>query len=138
MNIETGFPWSAALSIVGFQLLVFAWHVGRRTESHQTGEPGSLPLAEWLNLGSIAVTMFLAVIPTVFGLVPAKFARYAFGFAMALLAGYPFALAAHGGLLDAKPAERALERTMVKTGAIVAAAFLALAVLKMIWARAEG
>ncbi len=133
MGNEGAALWSPALILLGFQLTLLAMRIGREQKMGDAGRPVWIPLAEWLNLGSMLITVFLVIVPSLLGLSDAKFSRFAFAVAVALLGGYPFALSAHYDLFKGNPATTETERLLVRATGIVAAAFVGLGILKLVW-----
>jgi hypothetical protein len=81
--------------LAGLQITAFALRINREVAVGAQGDITWLPLADFVNLISLVVTMLGVFIAPVLGLGGATFPMKAFGLAVLLLAGYPFALAGH-------------------------------------------
>ncbi len=90
--------WSAAAVLIGFQFTVFGWRLQREMGIAAKGERIWLPPAEYLNLTLLLCTASVFVLPML-RLATIYRAQHLFGLAIILLAGYPFALAGHYGIL---------------------------------------
>ncbi len=133
MNIEGSSLWSPAIILLGFQLTLLSMRIGREQKMGDAGRPVWIPLAEWLNLGSMMITVFLVIVPSLLGLSDVKFSRFCFAAAVALLGGYPFALSAHYDLFKGNPATTASERLAVQVTCGAMVAFVLLGILKLVW-----
>src|SRR5687767_13411569 len=105
--------WSPALILLGFQLTLLSMRIGREQRMGDAGKPVWIPLAEWLNLGSMMITVFLVIVPSLLGLSDVKFTRFCFAVSVGLLGGYPFALSAHYDLFGGNPATTASQKIAV-------------------------
>lgn len=128
--------WSPAIMLLGFQLTLLAFRLSRDQRLGSEGKPVYLPLAEWLNLGSMLLTVFGVLVPSLLGLSNPRFAKYVFAMALALLGGYPLAVSSHYDLFAANPATTAPEKRAVKITVAVALGFLVLGLLKHYWVNA--
>lgn len=133
MGNEGGALWSPALILLGFQLTLLAMRIGREQKTGDAGRPVWIPLAEWLNLGSMMITVFLVLVPSLLGLADVKFTRFCFAASLALLGGYPLALSAHYDLFSGNPVTTASEKIAVQVTCGVAVAFVLLGILKLVW-----
>ena len=97
--------WRAAAVLIGFQFTAFGLRLQRemsmaKAKDEENKENGRiwLPPAEYLNLTSLLCTASVFVLPLLrFAAIDR--AQHLFGLAIILLAGYPFALAGHYGIL---------------------------------------
>jgi hypothetical protein len=80
-GVELGTLWSAAGVIAGFQVAAFTWRITREVYMSDKGEPVWLPLADWLNLLSLAVTLLGVFVGTALDLVGPDGATLAFAWA---------------------------------------------------------
>lgn len=86
--------WTAAGVLSGLQLTGFSLRVNREIAAGED-DLTWLPLADTLNLASLAVTMLGVFVAPILGISGAALALKAFGLSVLLLVGYPFALAGH-------------------------------------------
>jgi hypothetical protein len=96
--------WRAAAVLIGFQFTAFGWRLQREMSMARDGQTIWLPPAEYLNLTSLLCTASVFVLP-IFRLATIDRVQHLFGLAIVLLAGYPFALAGHYGILFNKGRE---------------------------------
>lgn len=129
--------WSPAIVLLGFQFTLLSMRINREQKLAAEGKPVWIPLAEWLNLGSMAIIVFLVLVPSLLGLSNAKFTRFCFAGALALLGGYPFALSAHYDLFKGNPDTTPAEKRAVQIACGVAVGFIALGILKLVWANSS-
>ena len=87
--------WIAAGVLFGFQVTSFAWRVNREITMASIDQPTWLPPADIMNLLSMVVLVVGVFIHPALGYESPEFRNYAFGLAMVLFVGYPFALAGH-------------------------------------------
>src|SRR5207244_429206 len=78
----------------------FLWRISREIEVGKTGENTWLPLADVVNLLSMTITAVGVFILPILDLADSSLTKYAFGLALLLFIGYPFALAGHYGLYN--------------------------------------
>ena len=97
--------WTAGGIVLGFVVTIFTFRIKREAEIRASGSPTYwLPPADFVLLLSMAVVLIgVFVIPIALG-AGVSFAKYAMGFGFLLLAGYPFAIAGHYGILSGRPA----------------------------------
>src|SRR5687767_12235512 len=106
--------WSPALILLGFQLTLLSMRIGREQRMGDAGKPVWIPLAEWLNLGSMMITVFLVIVPSLLGLSDVKFTRFCFAVSVGLLGGYPVADSARCGLVGGSRAAAGSEKIGVR------------------------
>lgn len=100
MEIALPEVWRAAALILGLQLGGFTWRVKRELETELQEQRVWIPPADFLNLVALVVVVVGVFLWPILGLPGgAEFAGDAFGLALILLLGYPFAIASHYGLL---------------------------------------
>jgi hypothetical protein len=102
MNIQLPDLWTAAGILLGFQVTSFAARVNREIAVGEQKNITWLPLADILNLFSMLVLVVGIFLLPVLGFVDQQFMRYAFGLAVLLFIGYPFALAGHYDMYNNK------------------------------------
>ncbi|MFJ8212113.1 hypothetical protein [Streptomyces sp. NPDC096033] len=95
MHLDLEKLWTAAGVLAGLQVTGFTLRINREIEMGGKGDLTWLPLADTLNLVSLAVTMLGVFLAPILGISGASAALKAFGLSVLLLAGYPFALASH-------------------------------------------
>ncbi|MGW7821853.1 hypothetical protein ACWGLF_27885 [Streptomyces puniciscabiei] len=95
MHLDPGKLWPVAGVLAGLQVTGFSLRINREIAVSGMGDITWLPLADALNLVSLAVTLVGVFIPPILGIGSAAFATKAFGLSVLLLANYPFALAGH-------------------------------------------
>ena len=122
--------WRAAAVLIGFQFTVFGWRLQREMGMANDNKRIWLPPAEYLNLTSLLCTASIFVLPML-RLAGIDRAQHLFGLAIILLAGYPFALAGHYGILlnagrNGTPARYAhpQELTVIASTVLVAVLYL--------------
>lgn len=93
MNLST--IWSAAGVLVGFQVAAFTLRINREIDVGDKGDITWLPLADMLNMFSLAMTTIGVFLAPVAGLGSVDSVAKVFGLSVILLTGYPFALAGH-------------------------------------------
>lgn len=99
MSIEV--VWTVAAVVVGLQLAAASWRVQREIAMSERGELVWLPPAEWMNLVALLVIIGGVFVLPVLGVSEAaSLARHSLALGLVLLAGYPFALAGHYGLMN--------------------------------------
>jgi hypothetical protein len=101
-NIQPTDIWIAAGVLLGFQVASFAARVHREIDVGEQGDITWLPPSDILNLSSMVVLIVGIFILPVFGFVNQGFMLYAFGLAMLLFLGFPFALAGHYDMYNNK------------------------------------
>jgi hypothetical protein len=135
LTIDLGSLWTAAGVLAGLQITAFTLRVNREIAVGAKGGTTWLPLADVVNLFSLVVTMFGVFIAPVLAIggtaVPAK----AFGLAVLLLAGYPFALAGHYDLFNPRTSRTMAycprqERVVLMLVAATAVVYVALAIAR--------
>ena len=104
--LEFGTLWSAAGVVAGFQIAAFTWRITREISMSDKGESTWLPLADALNLLSLAITLLGVFAAQALGLIDIAPARLLFGWAVVLLACWPLAVAGHYELFNRKPRRR--------------------------------
>lgn len=95
MNIQLSDIWTAAGIILGFQVTSFSWRISREVSVGQAGDLTWLPPADIVNLISMVVTVVGVFALSLLGVTNLNFTKHAFGLAVLLFVGYPFALAGH-------------------------------------------
>ncbi|GHO51369.1 hypothetical protein [Ktedonospora formicarum] len=135
MNIQLSDLWTAAGILLGFQVTSFAARVNREISIGEKERITWLPPADIVNLFSMFVLVIGIYILPVLGFANQKFITYAFGLAVLLFIGYPFALAAHYDMYNRKT-KRSFEyfpyqeKVVVITIAILAIAYVVIALIK--------
>lgn len=94
--------WVATGILVGFQVTSFVWRISREVEVGKENDFTWLPPSDILNLVSMAVAMFGVFAFPILGFFDINFPKYAFGLAVLLFIGYPFALAGHYDMYNKK------------------------------------
>jgi hypothetical protein len=94
--------WSAAGVIVGFQVAAFTLRINREVAVRERRGQTWLPVADYVNLASLAITLVGVFVAPIIGLYKEIPAARALGLALVLLACYPFAVAGHYELLTFK------------------------------------
>jgi len=85
-----------------------------------SGEATWLPLADWINLASLTVTLLGVFAAPVLGLFGLWGATRAFGWAVLLLTGWPLAVAGHYELFHRRPRTRPAPYVTHEEWAVVA------------------
>jgi hypothetical protein len=106
LQVQVPELWSAAGVIVGFQVTAFTLRINREIAMGDKKEVMWLPPADYVNLLSLMVTLFGVFVAPIMSLYGVSTAAAALGFAMTLLACYPFALAGHYKLFDPQNARK--------------------------------
>ena len=88
--------------VVGFSVTAFIFRIGREAKKRDERFLYWLPPADFLLLGSLAVTLIGVFVLPILG-AGLSFALYALGLSLVLLAAYPFALAGHYEILFGQP-----------------------------------
>ncbi|KOG82234.1 hypothetical protein ADK78_03155 [Kitasatospora aureofaciens] len=88
--------------VSGFQVTGFALRINREIDVSGKGDITWLPPADILNLLSIVITMLGVFIAPVLDIGSSTLPVKAFGLAVLLLAGYPFALAGHYDMFNSR------------------------------------
>lgn len=102
MQLQLTDVWTAAGVLLGFQVTSFAWRASREVQVGETDDITWLPPADMLNLLSMVVTVIgVFSVPIIFG-TTMSFVQSAFGLALLLFVGYPFALAGHYDMYNNK------------------------------------
>jgi hypothetical protein len=94
MELTYGEILSAAGILLGFQVTAFTWPVTREVEMGKA-DLTWLPVADMLNLASMLVVVVGVFVLPILNVANLKFMGQAFGLAMLLFVGFPFALAGH-------------------------------------------
>jgi hypothetical protein len=98
--------WTAGGVVLGFVVTAFTFRIKREAELKAGNADYWLPPADFVLLLSMTVVLIgVFVIPVALG-AGLSFATYALGFGFLLLAGYPFALAGHYGILGGRPSSK--------------------------------
>lgn len=95
MAIDLASLWPAAGVLAGLQVTAFTLRINREIAVGGRGDVTWLPVADVLNLLSLVAIMLGVFISPVLGIGGAAVPGKAFGLAVLLLVGYPFALAGH-------------------------------------------
>ncbi len=135
MNIQLSDVWVAAGVLLGFQITSFAWRLSREVKVGESGDLTWLPPADLLNLASMLVTAIGVFALPILGLSTPDLMKDAFGLALLLFVGYPFALAGHYELYSRGTKRSYLyfprqERVVVAAVVILTAAFAILAAMR--------
>jgi hypothetical protein len=134
-NSDLSALWSAAGVIAGFQVAAFTWRITREIRMADLDEVAWLPLADILNLFSLALTLLGVFAATAVGLIGVEPARLIFGWAVVLLACWPIAVAGHYELLSRRPRRRpapystSQERVAVGTALLLSLVYWMAAIL---------
>lgn len=94
MELDIRELWTAGGILLGFQLTSFHFRLARELKFRDEGDTTWLPWADLLSLTSMLIMVFCIFLFPILGFGD-KFATNAFGVALILFAGYPFALAGH-------------------------------------------
>ncbi len=139
MSFELVQLWTAAGVLIGFQISSFGWRISREVEV--SGSDGAvstwLPPADILNLISMMITASGVFILPILGLISNEVSHLAFGFAMLLFVGYPFALAGHYDMYN--KGRRSFhyfprqEKIVVAIIAVAAAGYIAIVAFRFIF-----
>jgi hypothetical protein len=135
MNIQLPDLWTAAGILLGFQVTSFAARVNREIAVGEKEDITWLPPADIMNLFSMLVLVVGIFILPVLGFAGREFMRYAFGLAMLLFIGYPFALAGHYDMYNKKTRRSYRyfpfqEKVVVTVIAVLAIAYVIIAMIK--------
>jgi len=140
MNIQPNEIWIAAGVLLGFQVTSFAARINREIAVGEQRDifPGSvtwLPPSDIVNLFSMVVLVAGVFILPVFGFDEPRFMTYAFGLAMLLFLGFPFALAGHYDMYNNKSRRSYLyfpfqEQVAISVIAVLATSYI---IIAMIW-----
>ena len=136
MSLEFTQLWMAAGVLIGFQVSSFGWRISREADVDEAVSTW-LPPADIVNLFSMMVTALGIFILPILGLINTEFSLLAFGFAMLLFVGYPFALAGHYDMFNKGPRSfdyfPRQEKIVIAIIAIAAAAYLAVSVFRLVF-----
>ena len=137
MSLEFTHLWMAAGVLIGFQVSSFGWRISREADVDEAVSTW-LPPADIVNLFSMMVTALGVFILPILGLINTEFSLLAFGFAMLLFVGYPFALAGHYDLFHKGPRSFEYfprqEKIVIALIAIASAAYIALVAYRLVFA----
>ncbi len=95
MDIQLANVWIVAGVILGFQINWFSWRISREIKMRGEGERIWLPVADMVNLASMALIAIGVFILPIFGFKDLNIIKRIFGFAILLVALHPFAVAGH-------------------------------------------
>jgi hypothetical protein len=94
MELTYGEILTAAGVLLGFQITSFTWRVSREVDAGKS-DLTWLPIADIFNLASMLVVVIGVFVLPILNVANLKFMKLAFGLALLLFIGYPFALAGH-------------------------------------------
>jgi hypothetical protein len=94
MELAYGDILTAAGVLLGFQVTAFTWRISREVGAGPT-DPTWLTVADMLNLASMLVVVIGVFVLPILNVANLNFMKHAFGFALLLFLGFPFALAGH-------------------------------------------
>lgn len=125
MVLDLGTVWGAAGVLGGFQVAAFTLRINREIQVGSRTDRTWLPIADCLNMLSLAITLIGVFVLPVLGLVGRATAARLFGLATILLLGWAIALAGHYELYNPTTA-RSYDyfplQERVATGAVVVVA----------------
>lgn len=101
MELTHGEILTAAGVLLGFQITSFTWRISREVDVGKT-DLTWLPPADMLNLASMLIVAIGVFVLPILNVANLKFMRLAFGLALLLFIGYPFALAGHYDMYNRK------------------------------------
>lgn len=101
MELDIRELWTAGGILLGFQLTSFHFRLTRELKFRDEGDTTWLPWADMLSLMSMLIMVLCIFLLPILGFGD-QFAANAFGVALILFAGYPFALAGHYELFTSK------------------------------------
>jgi hypothetical protein len=101
MELTYGEILAAAGVLLGFQVTSFTWRISREVDVGDS-DLTWLPIADMLNLASMLVVAVGVLVLPILNVANLKFMRLAFGLALLLFIGYPFALAGHYDMYNRK------------------------------------
>jgi hypothetical protein len=101
MELNDGEMLAAAGILLGFQITSFTWRVSREVDVGKS-DLTWLPIADMLNLASMLVLAVGVFVLPILNVANPKFMKLAFGLALLLFIGYPFALAGHYEMYNRK------------------------------------
>lgn len=137
MSLEFVQLWTAAGVLIGFQISSFGWRISREADVDEAVSTW-LPPADIVNLFSMMITALGVFILPILGLINTEVSLLAFGFAMLLFVGYPFALAGHYDMFNKWPRSfdyfPRQEKIVVAIIAIAAAAYIVLVAYRFVFA----
>ena len=126
-GLDVGELWAAAGVVSGFQIGAFTWRINRELEMAHRGERVWVPVADWLNVAALVVTLLGVYAAGALGLLPVQDSALMFGWSVLLLACWPFAMLGHYDLLGRNP--RTTNRPPItgqEAGVVVGAGVLSL------------
>ena len=137
MNIQPNEIWIAAGVLLGFQVTSFAARINREIAVGEQWDVTWLPPSDILNLISMVALVAGVFILPVFGFDEPSFMTYAFGLAMLLFLGFPFALAGHYDMYNNRSKRSYLyfpyqEKLVISVIAVLAISYV---IIAMIWSR---
>lgn len=101
MELSYGEILAAAGVLLGFQITSFTWRISREVNIGES-DPTWLPVADMLNLASMLVVVIGVFVLPILNVANLRFMKLAFGLALLLFIGYPFALAGHYDMYNRK------------------------------------
>jgi hypothetical protein len=137
MNIQPNEIWIAAGVLLGFQVTAFAARINREIAVGEQWDVTWLPPSDILNLISMVALVAGVFILPVFGFDEPRFMTYAFGLAILLFLGFPFALAGHYDMYNNRSKRSYLyfpyqEKLVISVIAVLAISYV---IIAMIWSR---
>jgi hypothetical protein len=134
MEIGLADIWIAAGVIFGFQITWFSWRISREIEMGKRNEITWLPVADWINLTSMLITVIGVFILPILGIKELYIIKRIFGYALLLIVGHAFALAGHyqlfrQGVKKRQPYLPRQERIVILIIGILSISYLALSLL---------
>jgi len=131
--VDVGTLWGAAGVLVGFQITALTLRISREISVGASGDLTWLPVADYLNLLSLSITLIGVFVLPVLDVIGQTAASRLFGLAALLLVGYALALAAHYEMYNPRTARSMTyfplqERVAVAAVAVAGLAYAATAV----------
>ncbi len=110
--------WGAAGIIVGFQVTAFTLRINREIAVARSGDNTWFPVADYLNMLSLAVTLIGVFALPALDIIDQEAASRLFGLSGLFLLGYAFALAGHYEMY--RPGARTMRYFPTQERAVVA------------------
>ena len=124
MELTYGEILAAAGVLLGFQITSFTWRISREVDVGKS-DLTWLPIADMLNLASMLVVAVGVFVLPILNVANLRFMKFAFGLALLLFIGYPFALAGHYDMYNRKT-KRSLRYFPFQEKVVAACVFLAI------------
>jgi hypothetical protein len=95
MLVELADIWTVAGVLLGFQVSSFVWRLSREISVGESNHVTWLPPADIVNLVSMIILVIGVFVVPILGILDSTLPEQAFGLALLLFVGYPFAIAGH-------------------------------------------